>query len=70
MVPIILSRIHAARLKDFNAKALRRKGAKKKLDLADPGHQTVSVGLGAILAVFLCVFALNSDCMVTAETKT
>jgi hypothetical protein len=44
-------------VEDFNAKAQRRKDAKKKLALPS-----------SFASLRLCVFALNSDCMVTDKT--
>jgi hypothetical protein len=37
--------------------------SKQKTLLANPGHQRVSVGMGAIFAVFLCVFAAWRLCV-------
>jgi hypothetical protein len=52
----------ATKMRRIDGGGIRRKGAKpqrckEEVGLANPAHQTVSVGLGAMFAVFPCVFA-------------
>jgi hypothetical protein len=47
----------------FQRKGAKMQRRKEEVGLAKPGHQTVSIGLGAIFALFLCVFASLRRCV-------
>jgi hypothetical protein len=69
----ILSRNHAVRRESFNAKTQRREGAKRILPLAVRVTKRGALvkepdSLSALASLRLRAFALNPDCIVTAES--
>jgi hypothetical protein len=55
--------IHAEKAGGFQRKGAKTQGRKEEVGVANPSHQTVSVGLGASSAVFLCVFVPSRLCV-------